>query len=114
MEMGHIGSRPSMFRLRKRSSLDSAGGASIGGGTAHVQVIATPEPEKPGEADEAKQAQVKTPVIVVRVSWRTADILGRSLCRGANACDGDEEERAEQRRPEEIQTHIEPSHDERV
>lgn len=67
-----------------------------------------PAPEKPGEAHEAEQAQVKTPVVVVRVGWRTADILGRSLCRGANVCDADEEKRANQCWPEEIQTHIKP------
>ena len=73
-----------------------------------------PAPEKPGEAHEAEQAQVKSPVVVVRVGWRTADILGRSLCRGANVCEADEEERADECWPEEIQAHLEPSHHERV
>jgi hypothetical protein len=48
---------------------------------AHVLRVAAPDPEKPGEVHEAQQAQVNTPVVVLRVDWRTAGILGRSLCR---------------------------------
>jgi hypothetical protein len=84
----------------------------MGSGTAHVLRVAAPGPQKPGEAQETEQVQVKTPIVVVR--WRTADILGRSLCRGANVCEADQKERAAECWPEEIQAHLEPSHHERV
>lgn len=57
-------------------------------------MLAAPEPEKPSEAREAEQAQVKAPVVAMGVGGGTANVLSCSPCRGAGACEANEEERA--------------------
>jgi hypothetical protein len=58
-------------------------------------VLAAPEPQESGKAQEAQQTFIET-VVVVRVSRSVAGVLRSGLRWGTNAGEAYKEERAEQ------------------
>jgi hypothetical protein len=97
MEMSYRVSRLGNVRATKEvPTSDSAGGGAVDVAAVDAAMLAAPEPQQTGKAQEAKQTFIETVVVVVRIGRRLAGVLRHGPGRGTDAGEAYEEERAEQ------------------